>query len=138
MPGPGDDPAAVTPLDVARAVKAHHAFFTTGPIVDFTVGKTGIGDLAPAPGGKATADITVRAAPWVSVNRVIVYVAGHEVTRFDVAPSDQVVRFHRTCDVAVPNDTYIVVRVEGDGTLAPVVGGKSTASTTPCCRTAST
>jgi hypothetical protein len=119
-----DDPASVTPVEVAKAVKAHHSYFTTGPIVDFKVGTTGIGDLAPAPGGKATADITVRAAPWVSVARVIVYVAGKQVEKFDVAPSEQVERFHKTYDVTVPNDTYIVIRVEGDGSLAPVVGGK--------------
>ena len=68
--------SVVTAGDVARGVKAHHAFFTTGPIVDFTIGSTGIGDLAPAPDGKATATIAVRAAPWVSVSRVMIYVAG--------------------------------------------------------------
>ena len=73
---PNDDPQLVTAEDVAKGVKAHHAFFTTGPIVEFRVGTTDIGDLAPAPGGKANAEITVRAAPWVSVSRVIIYVAG--------------------------------------------------------------
>jgi hypothetical protein len=126
-----DDPGVVTGADVARGVKAHHAFFTTGPIVDFTVGKTGIGDLAAAPGGKATADIVVRAAPWVSVSRVILYVAGHEVTRWDVADGEAVERFHATYALSVPNDTYAVVRVEGDKPLSPVVGGGSGVSVTP-------
>jgi hypothetical protein len=126
-----DDPASLTAAEVARAIKAHHSFFTTGPIVDFTVGKTGIGDLAPAAGGKAIADITVRAAPWVSVSRVMLYVAGKEVKRWEVPASDRVERFHDTYTVAVPNDTYAVVRVEGDRSLSPVVGGGTGVSVTP-------
>jgi hypothetical protein len=124
---PNDDPQLVTGEDVAKGVKAHHAFFTTGPIVDFRVGTVGIGDLAPAPNHKATAEITVRAAPWVSVSRVIVYVAGKEVKRWEIATEptdkDQVQRFHETLDLAVANDTYALVRVEGDRSLSPVVGG---------------
>jgi hypothetical protein len=126
-----DDPAALTAKDITAAIKAHHAFFTTGPIVAFTVGGVGIGDLAPAPGGKAKADIAVRAAPWVSVSRVILYVAGKEVKRWDVAPGTQVARFHETYDLAVPHDTYAVVRVEGDTSLAPVVGGGKGVSVHP-------
>ena len=118
-----DDPAVVTGEQVAKAVKAHHSFFTTGPIVGFTVGTTGIGDLAPAPGGKATADITVRAAPWISVSRVMIYVAGKVVKTWTVDKSEKVDRFHQTFDIAVPNDTYALVRVEGDTSLSPVVGG---------------
>ena len=48
-----DEPGVVTGADMARGVKAHHAFFTTGPIVDFKVGTTDIGDLAPAPGRRS-------------------------------------------------------------------------------------
>jgi hypothetical protein len=118
-----DDPGTVTALDVAKGVKAHHAYFTTGPIVDFKVGTTGIGDLAKAPGGKATAQITVKAAPWITVSRVILYVAGQEVKRWDVTNTREVLRFDDKYDIAVPHDTYAVVRVEGDGSLAPVVGG---------------
>ena len=124
---PNDDPQQLTAEDMAKGVKAHHSFLTTGPIVDFRVGTTGIGDLAPAPNGKATADITVRAAPWISVSRVIVYVAGKEVKRWEIAtePTDknQVQRFHEAYDIDVKNDTYVLVRVEGDRPLAPVVGG---------------
>jgi hypothetical protein len=118
-----DDPGTVTAGDVAKGVKAHHAFFTTGPIVDFHSGAAGIGDLAPAPGGKATLDIRVRAAPWVSVSRVILYVAGQEVKRWSVEPSGEIVRFDEHYPIEIERDTYAVVRVEGDGSLAPVVGG---------------
>ncbi|HEY1558795.1 MAG TPA: CehA/McbA family metallohydrolase [Kofleriaceae bacterium] len=135
-----DDPATVTAVDVARAVKAHHSFFTTGPIVGFHVGTTDIGDLAPAPGGKATAEITVRAAPWVSVSRVILYVAGKEVKRWTLPPLPgggiaPVDRFHETFALDVPHDTYAVVRVEGDRSLSPVVGGGTGVNVTPFAMT---
>jgi hypothetical protein len=126
-----DDPGTVTGADVARAVKAHHAYFTTGPIIDFSVNGIGIGDLAPAPDGKAKADIAVRAAPWVSVSRVILYIAGHEVKRWDVPKGEAIDRFHTTYDIVVPNDTYAVLRVEGDKSLYPVVGDSHGVSVTP-------
>ena len=126
-----DEPAMVTGAAVAKGVKAHHAFFTTGPIIDFAVGATGIGDLAPALGGKAIAEITVRAAPWIAVSRVMLYVAGHEVKRWVVPEGDQVVRFHTSYPLVVATDTYAVVRVEGDRSLAPVVGGGAGAAVTP-------
>jgi hypothetical protein len=128
---PNDDPAVVTGADVAKGVKAHHAFFTTGPIVEFKVGATGIGDLAAAPKGHAVADIAVRAAPWISVSRVIVYLAGKEVKRWDVAETDKIERFHETLDLEAPIDTYVLVRVEGDKSLSPVVGGGKDVSVHP-------
>ncbi|HEY1811822.1 MAG TPA: CehA/McbA family metallohydrolase [Kofleriaceae bacterium] len=127
-----DDVSKLDPSTVAAAVKAHHSFFTTGPIVDVSVGGVGMGDLAPAPGGKATLDIRVRAAPWVSVSRVIIYVAGKPVHRYELpklptkgplAAMSPIERFHQSWAFSVPHDTYVVVRVEGDSSLSPVVGG---------------
>jgi hypothetical protein len=130
-----DDPYVVTAGDVARGVKAHHAFFTTGPIVEFHVGDTGIGDLAPAPGGKARASIKVRAAPWVSVSRVMIYVAGKIDKTWDVPASEAADRFTVDYDFTVPYDCYAVVRVEGDKPLAPVVGGGAGVEVTPFAMT---
>jgi hypothetical protein len=126
-----DDPAKVTPAMVAKGIKAHHSFLTTGPIIGFSVGGVGIGDLAPAPGGKAKVDIVVRAAPWVSVNRVKLYVAGKVVKTWEVPKGETAERFHEIYEVSVPNDTYTLVRVEGDTPLAPVVGGGNGVSVTP-------
>jgi hypothetical protein len=126
-----DAPGVVTGADMARGIKAHHSYFTTGPIIDFKVGTTGIGDLAPAPSGKAFASIIVQAAPWISVSRVILYVAGKEVKRWAVPDSTARDRFRETYDLSVPRDTYVVVRVEGDHPLSPVVGGGKDISVTP-------
>src|ERR1017187_5309948 len=130
-----DRPDHVTPGEVATAVKNHQAFFTTGPFVRFRSGKGDIGDLIPAPGGKATLDIEVDAAPWISVSRVILYVSGKEAKRWPVADSQEVVRFRVSHELALPSDGYAVVRVDGAKIMAPVVGDNRTFGVYPLALT---
>ena len=133
-----DRPGKVTPGEVAASVKNHQAFFTTGPFVRFRSGKGDMGDLVPAPGGKATLDIQVDAAPWISVSRVILYVSGKEAKRWAVPKSQEVVRFHVRHDITLPSsavDGYAVVRVDGDKILAPVVGDNRTFAVYPLALT---
>jgi hypothetical protein len=111
-----------TPQEVATAVKKHHALFTTGPFVRFHAGRGDIGDLVPAPGGKASLDIEVDAAPWISVSRVILYVSGKEAKRWPIPESQEVVRLHLTHTIDLAMDGYAVVRVDGDRIMAPIVG----------------
>ncbi len=137
-----DRPGHVTPAEVAASVRAHHAFFTTGPFIRFRAGQGDIGDLVPAPGGKVTLAIEVDAAPWISVNRVILYVSGKEAARWPVPPGqgegqgqghgqghgqdqgqDQgIVRFRASHSLVLAADGYAVVRVDGSKIMAPVVG----------------
>ena len=117
-----DRPDRVTPQEVAASVKNHHVFFTTGPFVRFRSGKGDIGDMVAAPGGKTAVDIEVDAAPWVSVNRVILYVSGKEAKRWQVPESHDVKRFSVHHEITLPADGYAVVRVDGDKIMAPVVG----------------
>jgi len=97
-------------------------FFTTGPIVDLTVDGGQIGDLVTAPSGKAHAEVTVSAAPWISVSRVRLYVNGKEVKRWDVPDSRSVLRLKEGYDFDVARDSYVFARVDGDRPLSPVVG----------------
>ena len=117
-----DRPAQVTAKEVATAVRNHHSFFSTAPFVRVSVGTGTIGDLVAAPGGTALADIEVQAAPWVSVDRVTLYVNGREAKRWPVAASTQAVRFHEKVAVTSQGDGYVVVRVDGSKPLTPVVG----------------
>jgi hypothetical protein len=129
-----DHPEAVTPKQIAQAIKGHHAFFTTGPIVDLTVNGGIIGNLVPARGGKALAEITVRAAPWISVERVTLYLNGREVKRWPVTSppgARPVERLHQTFELQTPADGYVVVRVDGDKPLTPVVGDRKTFTAYP-------
>jgi hypothetical protein len=126
-----DRPQWVDPKEVARAVRFHHAFFTTGPFVTLMVNGGTIGDVVPARGGKARAEITVQAAPWVSVDRVTLYLNGHEAKRWEVPGGEAVVRFKETFDVVTPTDGYLVVRVDGLRPLTPVVGDRKTFTAYP-------
>ncbi len=132
---PDDAPGTVTGADMAKGIKAHRAFFTTGPIVDFGAGKAGIGDLARAPDGKATLEIAVRAAPWISVSRVKLYVAGKLEKIWEVAPTDKVERLKTTYELRLPRDTHAVVRVEGDQAMTPVIGGSGSTKIYPVALT---
>ncbi len=126
-----DRPEHVDPKSVAAALRVHHAFFTTGPFVSLEAAGGTIGDLVPARGGKALVDITVQAAPWIAVNRVLVYLNGVETKRWIVPASESVVRFHESFEVTTPRDGYVVVRVDGDKSLAPVVGDRKTFTAYP-------
>jgi hypothetical protein len=130
-----DRPQAVTPGEVAEALRAHHAFFTTGPFVRVTVGDAGIGDLAPARGGHAVARVVVEAAPWISVDRVILYLDGKEERRWQVQPVTTAVRFDERVELSTPTDGYVVVRVDGDKLMAPVVGDTRTFGVRPLALT---
>jgi hypothetical protein len=126
-----DHPSVVDGKQLARALKGHHALFTTGPFVSLLVNGGTIGDLVPARGGKAHAEITVQAAPWVSVERVTLYLNGQEAKRWQVPPGTDAVRFHDKLDLETPRDGYIVVRVDGEKSLAPVVGDRRTFTAYP-------
>jgi hypothetical protein len=126
-----DHPHAVDGPQLARALKGHHAFFTTGPFVTLVVNNGTIGDLVPARGGKVHADVTVQAAPWVSVDRVTLYLNGQEAKRWTVSAGTAAARFHETVDLTTPSDGYVVVRVDGEKPLAPVVGDRKTFTAYP-------
>jgi hypothetical protein len=126
-----DRPQLVDGKQIARALKAHHSFFTTAPFVSLLVNSGSIGDLVPARGGKVHAEITVQAAPWVSVERVTLYLNGQEAKRWTVAPGTDAMRFHETLDLTAKSDGYVVVRVDGEKSLAPVVGDRKTFTAYP-------
>jgi len=130
-----DSPEAVTPKLIAQSIKGHHVFVTTGPIVSLMVNGGIIGNLVPARGGKAEAEITVRAAPWISVERVTLYLNGRELKRWPITTpagaERPVERFHQKIEVQTPTDGYVVVRVDGDKPLTPVVGDGKTFTVYP-------
>ncbi len=117
-----DNPAEVTPADVAHALKAHHSFLTTGPILDFTVDGARIGDLVEVKNGVAHAQIGVRAAPWISTSRAGLFLNGVLIKEWEIPPSTTPVRLSESFDIPVGHDAWVVLRVDGDKPLFPVVG----------------
>jgi hypothetical protein len=126
-----DHPQLVDGKQVAQALRAHKAFFTTGPFVSLQVNGGTIGDLVPARGGKARAEITVQAAAWVGVNRVTLYLNGREAKRWEVPDDTATIRFHQTYELTTPADGYVVVRVDGQKPLWPVVGDRKSFTAYP-------
>jgi len=117
-----DRPQHLGPFEVSRSLKAHHSFFTTGPFVDVRIGHAGPGDLAPAPGGRVRLEVAVQAAPWISVSQVRVFVNGVEDQRAAVPAGKDPMRWKGGFDLATRQDGWVVVRVDGDQPLAPIVG----------------
>ena len=120
-----------SPAAIADALRHHRAFFTTGPLVTMTVGTAGIGDIAPAR-GTVLIDVQVFAAPWISVNRVRLYVGGKVVETIPLDPDATTpLRLQRTLQVTVAKDSYVVLRVDGDRPMVPVIPGVAHALTNP-------
>jgi len=127
-----DQPPMVDGRQLASAVRAHRSFFTTGPFVSLQVNGGDIGDLVPARDRRVRAQVKVQAAPWVSVERVVLYVNGKPMKRWDVAADvNAAIRLQEAWTFEVTSDSYVVVRVDGDRPLAPVVGDRKTFTAYP-------
>jgi hypothetical protein len=125
------EPRAVTDLQLAEAVQRHKVVFSNGPYIDLVADGSsvdekrqgGVGDLFVPTGDTVKLDLEVRAAPWISVQRVLVYVNGQEVRRLTLP--DERLQPRRCCSEALElkltADSWIVVAAEGDASMWPVV-----------------
>jgi hypothetical protein len=124
-----DSPRAVTGAALARALKAHQAFFTTGPLLEVSAEGGGIGDTIRVEGDAVKVRVIVRAAPWIDVDRLNVYVDGDMRQTIPIAPSREVVRFDGTLELATRRATSLVVRAEGDSPLPGFSSGSPSGAT---------
>lgn len=121
----GDVPISkLAPASVAAAVKAGHSFFTTGPMIEATINGKTFGELVSV---RATPKVElhaiVRAANWVSVNRLTVLGPGGAVLAIRAIPSSaQRVRLDEVIELPATRDGYAILRVDGDRPLSPNVG----------------
>ncbi|CAN5766545.1 hypothetical protein BH09MYX1_BH09MYX1_34000 [soil metagenome] len=81
------DTPSIDPLAVVAALKAGHAFVTSGPFVDFRIDGMGPGDTVGTPASTVMGHLVVRAVPWVDVTSVEIVVAGVVVSKIPVLPS---------------------------------------------------
>ncbi|MFO0666748.1 MAG: CehA/McbA family metallohydrolase [Polyangiaceae bacterium] len=121
------------PLSVVKALKRGRATASAGPILEVSVLGAGPGEEAVVEGGEVSAHVVVRAAPWIDVTSVEVFLGGKHlrdfpVTRRELSVGPEVgsieevqartVRFDQM--VALPpieKDTFVVVVARGDKTL---------------------
>jgi hypothetical protein len=106
-----------------QAMKKGQSFVSTGPIVEFSVNETCIpGNTLVVEKGKLDVDITVRSAPWVSVDEVRIIVNGERKIILPVkAPREQILRFQDRISLNLEYDSFIAIEVLGNETLFPVV-----------------
>lgn len=109
------------PVLLARAVKAGRSYFTTGPIVGVFAGTQGIGDTVSTRRGPLSLRVEVRAPGWIDVDRVSILVDGVVVLERPTNGSAPL-RFGETLSVPIARDGFVVVRVDGDRPMAPVIG----------------
>lgn len=108
---------------LAAAFREGHSFFSSGPFVELSVGGASYGELVHAARGKLTLALKVRAAPWISVSSLRVYVNGEVKKEIAIPAASEVLRFSDDVAVETERDAFVVVRVDGDRPLPPVVGG---------------
>ncbi len=125
-----DATGADTAAAVIAAVRGQRAFFTTGPIVDVHVGDVGLGGVARGQHGLIDLTVTVRAASWMDVDTLTVYVGGKVVVTRPITGTHDP-RFTAVLPLAVLRDTYVVVRVSGQRPMAPIVGDEVGFRVTP-------
>ncbi len=128
IPSSTDDPGAIDPVEMIAAIRAGDLVVSSGPIVRASIPDRGVHEdprlASVGPGGGVRVAIEIQAAPWIDVDRIRVIRDGDEIDRIPVAESRDRIRFEGTIEVPVHTDGWIVLLVEGDESLSPVVDGK--------------
>ncbi len=119
-----DSPSELEIGWVAEAVRRAQVITTTGPFVEVTVQGMAIGSKVTATEGTVEIAIKVQAASWIDCDRVIVVVNGDRALEIPVPDTRTPLRLETSRTLALGADSWIVVIVEGDDPLAPVIPDK--------------
>ncbi|MFH1438411.1 MAG: CehA/McbA family metallohydrolase [Pseudomonadota bacterium] len=122
-----DDPSILTGEDVTDAMKALKVLVSGGAFITVDIDGKGMGETVSAPGGEADITIVVQAAEWIGLDRMRIFVSGAEMDTITLDestadPENPVIRFSGTVQIDTGGgDGFVVVEVEGDETMDPVV-----------------
>jgi len=125
-----DSPSMVTSQILGDAVRSMKNVISGGAFISIDVQGAGMGETAEVPGGRATAHIVVQAPEWMSLDRMRIFVSGEEVQVIQLNSSTQdplnpVIRYNDSIAIDTGgHDGWIIVEVEGDTPMDPVVRGK--------------
>jgi hypothetical protein len=103
-----DRPDQLDASALTNAIKRGQSYFTTGPILDVSVDGKGLGETVVPEGRLLELHVRVRAPAWIDVSRISVLVDGVKVLERRAAKTTPV--------------RFVIVRVDGDRTMAPVIG----------------
>ena len=105
--------AGTLPLDehmLTEAIRGGRSFMSTGPFLAVTLRSDsediGLGGLFR--GGRGELHVQIDAAPWVSVEKLTVWVNGKIYRQLKASAGD-----HKVIDLITDGDAYVVVEVEG-------------------------
>ena len=117
-----DEPSLLRPRDIQDAFQSGNVLMTNGPFLrTMAKGADGatisMGEMAS--GNQVSLEVEIQAAPWVSLDRLVVYVNGEIHRTEDI--SGVALPHTVAVDVSVDADAFIVVEVSGDGSLFPTV-----------------
>jgi hypothetical protein len=119
--GPLDDRTDVhaSAAQIISALKAGRSIVTSGPIVEASVAGKQPGEVAAGVGGSPRLEVRVRAAPWIDVNVLEIYVGGSgKPWRVQRIPrSSTVLRFSGAFDVPIRAKSFIIVAAHGEQPL---------------------
>ena len=93
---------------------------SNGPFIDFTLGGIGVGGTLVSR-GTILGHIRVVAPSWVDVKIVRVYVNGREDSSYLLRGRSRTLRFDEDIEVTINSPSFVVVRVEGNEPMDPVV-----------------
>jgi hypothetical protein len=118
------DPGKIDPREIAAALRDKRMFTTMGPFVEarYDDGRQmGPGVGAEAERQQPKLHVKVQAASWIDVDRVRVIVNGDELQVIDVPAERKPLRLDASLDMNLTEDAWIVLCVEGDDSLVPVL-----------------
>jgi hypothetical protein len=135
-----DDPKTLDPKEVWMSLKSGRAVVLAGAFATLTVKDDsgtaqGVGTLAKATKGPLALHVKVQAPSWIPTDRIRVIENGADVKAVPIpaamgAPS--VVRFDGDIAIDPPaTDAWLLVIVEGDTAMAPVLGAHPRTITNP-------
>lgn len=85
----GDTGAPIDKTALIAALKAGHAFVTSGPTIDAKISGKGPGHVVVTSDKVARLHVVVRAAPWIDVSEVEIMLGTTSVTRVPVPPASR-------------------------------------------------
>ncbi|MFA6543537.1 MAG: CehA/McbA family metallohydrolase [Limisphaerales bacterium] len=121
MPSASDEPAKIDWRENVRHAKEGRSYLTTGPFLQVqTEDGTLPGGTVRAPGG-VKLKVRVQCTDWIDIDRVQVLVNGRAEPKLNFTRAthpawfaDGVVKFDRTIDVPLSEDSHLIVVVAGE------------------------
>ena len=107
---PDAGPLPISEAALVEALAAGRSYLTTGPFMEVTLRngsqQRGLGERFVGQQGEL--HVQVRAAPWVDVERITVWVNGRIYRQLPCRGND-----HKTIELQVGNDAWVVVELSG-------------------------